>query len=184
MFKLLPILSLLLLLTGCGSKKYYTLGNTIDVQSTTTYTKEVDVVKINVPKYLRDHTLVRQISPYQVEIIDKAQWLTPMQKRLTNVLIDYLQKSLNNPNVHLYPWDAGKKTAKRVSVTIKRFIAYKNEVILEANYKIEDLENKTSKTKLFHTTVETNHDINNMMASMEKAYFELAEEIKIEVVKQ
>jgi len=183
MRKLLPILSLLLLLAGCGSKKYYTLGSTINVKNTATYEKEIDVVKVNVPKYLRDHTLVRQISPYQVEIIDKAQWLTPMQKRLTNVLIDYLQKSMNNPNVHLYPWDAGKKTAKRVSVTIKRFIAYNNEVVLEANYKIEDLENKTSNTKLFHTTVETNHDIDNMMASMEKAYFELAEKIKDEIVK-
>jgi len=183
MRKLLPILSLLLLLTGCGSKKYYTLGSTVNVQSTTTYTKEIDVVKINVPKYLRDHTLVRQVSPYQVEIIDKAQWLTPMQKRLTNVLIDYLQKSLNNPNIHIYPWDAGKKTVKRVSVTIKRFIAYNNEVILEANYKIEDLENKTSSTKLFHTSVKSDHGIDNMMASMEKAYFELAEEIKEEVVK-
>ena len=184
MFKLLPLLSLslLLLLSGCGSKKYYTLGNTINVQSTTTYTKEIDVVRVNVPKYLRDHTLVRQVSPYQVEIIDKAQWLTPMQKHLTNVLIDYLQKSMNNPNIHLYPWNAGKNTAKRVSVTIKRFIAYNNEVILEANYKIENLEKKISTTKLFHTTVESNHNIDNMMASMEKAYFELAEKIKMEVL--
>jgi len=183
MFKLLPVLSLLLLLTGCGSKRYYTLGNTLNIEATTTYTKEIDVVKINVPKYLRDHTLVRQVTPYQVELIDKAQWLTPMQKRLTNVLIDYLQKSMNNPNVHLYPWDSGKKTAKRVSVTIKRFIAYNNEVVLEANYKVENLENKTSDTKLFHTSVKTDQNIDNMMASMEQAYFELAEKIKMEVIK-
>jgi uncharacterized lipoprotein YmbA len=182
MKKLLPILALFLL-TACESKKYYTLGNTLNITPTVNYTKEIDVVKINVPKYLRDHTLVRQVTPYQVEIIDKAQWLTPMQKRLTNVLIDYLQKSMNNPNVHLYPWNSGQKTAKRVTVTIKRFIAYKTEVVLEANYKIQDFEKKTTETKLFKSSVETNENIDNMMASMEKAYFELAEKIKEEVVK-
>jgi len=178
---LLPLI--LLLLMGCSSKKYYTLGNTLDIQATTTYTDAIDVLKVNVPKYLKDHTLVRQVSPYQVEILDKAQWLTPMQKRLTNVLIDYLQKSMNNPNIHLYPWEAGKDTKKRVSVTIKRFIAYQNRIILEANYNINDLKKKTTKTKLFRTTVPSNNSIDQMMQSMEKAYFQLAEEIKNEIIK-
>ena len=177
----LPLI--LLLLMGCSPKKYYTLGNTLNIQSSTTYTDAIDVLKVNVPKYLKDHTLVRQISPYQVEILDKAQWLTPMQKRLTNVLIDYLQKSMNNPNIHLYPWDAGKNTKKRVSVTVKRFIAYQNKVILEATYNIDNLEKKTDKTKLFKTTIPSKNSIDQMMQSMEKAYFQLAEEIKNEIIK-
>jgi uncharacterized lipoprotein YmbA len=168
---------------GCSSKKYYTLGNTINIQATTTYTDTIDVLKVNVPKYLKDHTLVRQVSPYQVEILDKAQWLTPMQKRLTNVLIDYLQKSMNNPNIHLYPWDSDKSAKKRLSVTIKRFIAYQNSVILEANYNIKDLEKRTTKTKLFKTAIPTNNSIEQMMQSMEKAYFQLAKEIKNEIIK-
>ena len=137
MRKLLPILSLLLLLEGCGSKKYYTLGSTINVKNTATYEKEIDVVKVNVPKYLRDHTLVRQISPYQVEIIDKAQWLTPMQKRLTNVLIDYLQKSMNNPNVHLYPWTLGKKLLREFLLLLNDSLLTRTKLYLKQIIKLK-----------------------------------------------
>ena len=184
MKKLLLILFTLLFLFGCNSKKYYTLGSTLNIESTTEYTQEIDVVKVNVPKYLRDHTLVRQITPYQVEIIDKAQWLTPMQKRLTNILIDYLQKSMNNPNVHLYPWNANKHPKKRVAVTINRFIAYKKEVILQANYKITHMDNKKIETKLFNITIDTKDEtLESMMEAMESAYFELSKTIKNEIIK-
>jgi len=184
MRKLISQLFLLLLLIGCSSNKtYYTLGETINISPSVKYDKTIEVVRVNVPKYLIDFTLVRQVSPHQIELIDKAQWLTPMQKRLTNTLIDYLQKSMNNPNVHLYPWNAKEAASKRVLVNITRFIAYNNEVILEANYKIQNFENNKNSQKLFRTTVKTHENIDRMVASMEKAYFKLAEEIKREVVK-
>ena len=182
MKRLLPLLFLLLLL-GCSSKKYYTLGNSLNITQKLTYTKPIDVVTVNVPKYLQDQVLVRQITPYQVELLKKAQWLTPMKKRLTNVLINYLQKSLNNPNVHLYPWNANKKADKRVEVTIKRFIAYKDKVYLDADYKIYNYNTKKSLNRLFSTKVETGVGIDSMMESMERAYLQLLEEIKTEVVK-
>ncbi len=180
---LIPIFTLLLLMGGCTPKRYYTLGNNLDITQKITYRKPIDVVTVNVPKYLQDLILVRQITPYQVELLDKARWLTPMKKRLTNVLINYLQKSLNNPNVHLYPWNANRKADKRVEVTIKRFIAYKDKVYLDADYKIYDYNTKKSITKLFSTKVETDKKIDSMMESMEKAYQQLLEEIKTEIVK-
>ena len=176
-------LFLLFTLQGCSTKSYYTLGDTSDIQATQTYTQKILVEKVEIPKYLNDNNLVRQISPYQVELIDKANWLTPMQKRLTNVLISYLQQSLNNPNVYLYPWDMDKESRKKVSLQIKRFIAYKEHVILEANYKIYDLKSKTYITKLFNTKVKTKESTQSMMKSMEEAYFELMEEIKNEIIK-
>ena len=182
MKNIILILLTLLLFTACSSKKYYTLGNNLNITSDMTYTKEIDIVKVNVPKYLKDHILVRQVSPYQVELIDQAQWLTPMQKRLTNILIDYLHKSMNNPNVHLYPWDGNKNPYKRVSVNIKRFIAYENMVYLQANYKIHNFETKTTTTKLFNTKVKTNESIESMMESMEIAYLKLTQTIKNEIV--
>jgi len=181
--KSILLLLFILLLTGCSSKKYYTLGNNLEIAQKLTYTRPIDVVTVNVPKYLQDQVLVRQTTPYQVELLDKAQWLTPMKKRLTNILINYLQKSLNNPNVHLYPWNANKKADKRVAVTIKRFIAYKDNVYLDANYKIYNYHTKSSIDKLFSTKIPTNIEIDSMMESMERAYLQLLEEIKTELIK-
>ena len=182
--KVLFTLLFLLLATGCSTtKSYYTLGDNLAVDSTDNYKENIAVVKVTVPKYLEEFKLVRQTSPYNVEIIDKANWLTPMQKRLTDVLIDYLQQSMNNPNVHLYPWDSSNKDKKRVSVRIKKFIAYNNNVILKADYKIHDLETNTIKSELFKTSVKTDGTLDGMMASMEKAYLELATNIKNNIIK-
>ncbi len=182
MKRLLPLLFIFLFI-GCNSKRYYTLGNNLNVTEKITYTKPIDVVTINVPKYLQDQVLVRQITPYRVELLNKAQWLTPMKKRLTNVLINYLQESLNNPNVHLYPWNANKQPNKRVEVSIKRFIAYQDKVYLDADYKIYSYHSKTSINRLFSTTVKTGTKIDEMMESMERAYLQLLEEIKSEIIK-
>jgi len=184
MKKLLLLLLLIVLLAGCSTKKtYYTLGTNIPINSRVYFEKPIDIVSVEVPKYLEDPALVRQVSPYQIKLLDKAQWLTPMKKRLTNVLIDYLQKAMNNPQIHLYPWDANKNPYKRVSVTIKRFIAYKDKVYLDANYKIYNFETKKTLTKLFSTSIASHDNIDSMMESMEKAYLELAEKIKSEIVK-
>ncbi len=181
MKKLFPIL-FLLLLTGCGTKKFYTLGDNLNIDSTITYTQTIDVVNVTVPKYLKEHKIVRQVTPYQIELIDKAQWLIPMEKKLTEILIDYLQQSLNNPNVHLYPWDSDNKTQKRISVEIKKFIASDTQVMLKANYKIVDLKTNTSQIKLFETSIENSNNIESMMEAMEKAYLALLESIKTTLI--
>jgi len=181
MNKLLPFL-ILLLLTGCGSKKFYTLGDNLNVSSTTTYSQTIDVVKVTVPKYLKEHKIVKQVTPYQIELIEKAQWLIPMEKKLTDILIDYLQQSMNNTNVHLYPWDSDNKTRKRISVEIKTFIASDKEVTLKANYKIMDLKTNTNQIKLFKTTVAKKPNIQSMLEAMEKAYLQLLSEIKTTVI--
>jgi len=181
MRRLLPIL-ILLLLTGCGSKKFYTLGENLNITSPTTYHESIDVVKVVVPNYLQEHKLVRQVSPYEIEFIENAEWLIPIEKKLTDVLIDYLQQSLNNPNVHLYPWESNQKATKRVSVEIKRFIASDKEVTLKANYKIINLKNNSHKIEHFNTTVPTTSDIQNMLKSMEEAYLELIKKIKTSLI--
>jgi uncharacterized lipoprotein YmbA len=146
-------------------------------------TKIIAIEKVNVPKYLTDTSIVYQITPYRVIRLEDANWLTPMKKRLTNVLIDYLQKSLNNPNIYLYPWESNKETDIKVSVKIKRFIAYKDNVVLEARYQITNLKTHKSETKLFSTKIPSSHRTEDIMASMEKAYFKLIEEIKKDIIK-
>ncbi|RUM71082.1 MAG: hypothetical protein DSZ07_01295 [Sulfurovum sp.] len=180
----IPIL-FLLVFTGCSSKKeYYTFGDNINgVSSAYTSTKIIAIEKVKIPKYLTDTSIVYQVSPYRVVRLKKANWLTPMKKRLTNVLIDYLQKSLNNPNIYLYPWESKKKSDIKVSLKIKRFIAYKDEVILEAMYQIKDLKTQENQTKLFNTSIPSSHDTEEIMKSMEKAYFKLIKQIKKDIIK-
>ncbi|CAA6822597.1 MAG: Unknown protein [uncultured Sulfurovum sp.] len=180
--KTLVLLLSMLLFTACGSKKFYTLGENINVVAQTTSLESIDVVKVLVPKYLKEHKVVRQITPYQIELVDKAHWLIPMEKKLTDILIEYLQQSMNNPNVHLYPWDSDNETKRRVAVDIKRFIASNTEVVLKANYKIMDLENRSTQIKHFETSVATTPDIQNMMKAMEEAYMKLLEEITITLI--
>jgi len=181
MRRLLPIL-IILLLTGCGSKKFYTLGENLKIPTATTYHHPIDVVKVTVPQYLQEHKIIRQVTPYQIEFIEDAEWLIPMEKKLTDVLIEYLQQSLNNPNVHLYPWESNQKATKRVSVEIKKFIASNKEVTLKANYKIVDLHNNSHKIEHFKTTLPTTNKIQDMLKSMEKAYLELIKKIKTSLI--
>ena len=175
---------LLLLFAGCSTKEYYTFGDNVQtISSSHTCTKIIAIEKVKVPKYLTDTSIVHQLTPYRVIRLKNANWLTPMKKRLTNVLIDYLQKSLNNPNIYLYPWESKKKTDIKISVKIKRFIAYKDEVILEASYQIKNLKTQENQTKLFHTSIPSSHLTEDIMESMEKAYFKLIKEIEEEIVK-
>ena len=182
--KLLKIISILLFtfyINGCSSIKYYTLGNTSNIATQQTYTEAIGIEKIEIPKYLKDNSLVKQVTPYQVERIKDANWLIPMQKHLTNVLISYLQKSLNNPNINLYPWESDKKITKKVSVKIKRFIAYNNGVTLEGSYQINNLKTKRKETKLFTKQVKTGGSTEEMMKAMEEAYFLLASELSYKI---
>ncbi len=182
--KQILFIPLLLLFVGCSTKEYYTFGDNVrDISTSLNCKKTIAIEKVKIPKYLTDTSIVYQVSPYRVIRLKNANWLTPMKKRLTNVLIDYLQKSLNNPNIYLYPWESKKKTDIKVSVKIKRFIAYKDKVILEARYQIKNLKTKESQTKLFTTNIPTSHLAEDIMESMEKAYFKLIEVIKKDIIK-
>ena len=178
MKKLLPFL-ILLLLTSCGTKKFYTLGENLKIKNEIQYSETIEVVQVSVPRYLQEYKIVKQVTPRQVELIKKAQWLVPMEERLTEILIDYLQQSLNNPNVHLYPWDADNEPKKRVSVEVKKFIASSKEVMLIANYKVMDFTNNTKQQKSFRSSIKTDGSMEGMMSSMEKVYLELLSEIKV-----
>ncbi|CAA6814624.1 MAG: Unknown protein [uncultured Sulfurovum sp.] len=175
--KNLFLILVLLLFTACASKKFYTLGEQLDVRPQTTQSEHLDVLTVTVPKYLKEHKIVRQITAYQIELIDEAHWLIPMEKKLTQMLIEYLEQSMNNPNVHLYPWEGSEQSSKRISLTIKRFIASNEEVHLKANYSIIKLNDNRTQTKTFETKVKSSKKIEEMIKAMEKAYLELLENI-------
>jgi len=180
--KYLFTLLLLLLLSGCSGKKFYTLGDSLEIKSRHNFNKSIDIVKVKVPKYLQENKVVRQVTPYEVELVKQSDWLIPMQKRLTQMLIDYLQQSMNNPNIHLYPWESDNKALFRVSVDIHKFIASKNSVKLQANYKIVNFESKQTELKSFEKELPTNGSMESMMRVMQEAYTLLMEEIQLSIL--
>ncbi|CAA6813219.1 MAG: Unknown protein [uncultured Sulfurovum sp.] len=181
--KQLLLLSLLLLFTGCATKKFYTLGEELNIKPQTTYTQAINVVTVSIPKYLEEHKIVRQVSPYQIELLDKTYWLVPMEQKLTKILIEYLEQSMNNPNVHLYPWAGSHKSSTKVALHIKHFIASSKEVRLKANYKISHTDKRKEEVQYFETKIKSGKEVEAMMIAMEKAYLELLAQISATLIK-
>jgi cholesterol transport system auxiliary component len=138
----------------------------------------IGVERVKLPIYLMDSPIYRKDTPYHLEKIEGANWIQSMDEHLTNILISYFQKSLNNSNIYPYPWSKVGHIDKRVSVTITKFIAYGDEVYLEANYQILDRNSK--KTSNFFINIREpirDKSIESMIKSMEEAYFKLSKDI-------
>jgi len=168
------------LFSACGSKQLYTLGDTSAIPSSTEKNFDfIGVEKVELPIYFMDSPIYRKDSPYHLQEIEKANWINSMDVHMTNILISYLQKSMNNPNVYAYPWSNIKKMDKKVSVNISTFIAYHDTVSLEANYYILDKVSKKGSNYLFNTKEHVDDkSVESMIKAMEKAYFKLSKEIK------
>ena len=181
---LLLNIGVILLLTSCGSKQLYTLGDTSHIHPSDKTTHEaIAVEKIGLPVYFMDSPIYKKNTPYHLVKVDDAKWIHSMDTHLTNVLIIYLQKSLNTATIYPYPWSSVDKIDKKISLTISSFIAYKNSVTLDANFAIYDKNKKKSLNYLFSTKTvikdsSKNSSIEGMIEAMDRAYFELLEKIK------
>jgi uncharacterized lipoprotein YmbA len=164
---------------ACSSKELYTLGDRIDINKPIKESKEfMAVEKIELPTYFLDSQIYIKKNPYHLERIEKANWISDMDVHLTNVLIAYLQKSLDNPNIYPYPWSNIKKIDKKISVKITNFISYNGEVTLNATYQILDKNKRKTANYFFRTKENINgKSIEKMIEAMEKAFFKLAKDI-------
>jgi len=180
MKKIFLTIAIVIMFGGCSAKQLYTLGDTttIEYNGTTKNLEFIAVENIKLPTYLIDSSIYTKDTRYHLKKIEDANWINNMDEHLTNVLISYLQKSLNNPNIYTYPWSNIKKMDKKISVTISSFISYNNTVTLEANYQIWD-KKKHKISNYFFNTKENYHGklVENMIEAMENAYFRLAKDI-------
>ena len=180
---LLLALGLTILSNGCGSKQFYTLGDTSNITYSGKTTKEnIAVEKIELPIYLMDSPIYKKKTPYHLVKIEDANWMNSMDSHLTNVLITYLQKSLNTATVYPYPWSSVDRVDKKISLTISDFIAYKKYIYLSANFQIYNKTSKKSSNYLFNTKVELkDSSIESIIEGMDRAYFELLAKIKLHI---
>ncbi|HIM94865.1 MAG TPA: hypothetical protein EYM49_07535 [Campylobacterales bacterium] len=178
--KILITFSTLLLLTACSSKQLYTLGDTSNISpSDKTTLESIAVEKIELPIYFMDSPIYKKNTPYHLVKVDNANWIHSMDKHLTNVLIVYLQKSLNSASIYPYPWSSVDKIDKKISLTIGNFIAYKKSVNLDANFQIYNKNSKKSSNYLFSTKIDIkDNSVESMIEAMDRAYFELLDKIK------
>jgi uncharacterized lipoprotein YmbA len=180
MKKVIYIIVVGLFFSACGSKQLYTLGDTTNIPNSTEKNFDfIAIEKVELPIYFMDSPIYRKYNPYHLEEIKNANWINSMDTHITNVLISYLQKSMNNPNIYAYPWSNIKKMDKKVSLNISTFIAYKDSITLDANYHIMDKNSKEGSNYLFNTKEHIeDKSVESMIKAMEKAYFRLAKEIK------
>ncbi len=116
---------------GCSSKEFYTMGDMSDVERGAIERDEfIGVEQIEVPAYLMSSPIYIKRSSYHLEKLDGANWVNSMDERLTSILIAYLQKYMDNPNIYLYPWSGVAHIDKKLSLTINDFIASKFSVFL------------------------------------------------------
>jgi len=180
MKQLILTLISLLLLTACSSKQLYTFGDTSSIAQTVKNNHDfIAVEKVELPIYFMDSPIYKKSTPFHLTKIDQANWINAMDEHLSNVLISYLQKSMNNPNIYAYPWSTIKRLDKKISLTITEFIAYQNMVTLEANYRIFDKKNNQTSNYFFQTKEPIKEEnIESMLRAMEESYFRLAQQIK------
>ncbi len=161
------------ILTGCGSKQYYMLStpHTITAPSYQIAAK-IGIESIEVPAYLQEGKIAVQRSDNRIVYHDDALWAVDMQEDLTNALIFDLQKSLPKSRVFHYPWEGEGQADVIVSVKIKRFIAYKGVVYLDAVIRIGGHDRVVSIQEPTDM-----HDRTKIIESMKKAFFSLEREV-------
>jgi len=175
-------LTILLFLGACSSKQLYTFGDTTHIKESRKSREFIAVEKVELPSYFLDSPIYRKKTPYHLEKIDNANWIGSIDKHLTRVVISYLEKSMNNPNIYSYPWSNIDHFDKKISITITKFIAYKNIVSLEANYQILYKNKKITSNYFFNTKERIKgKSIGYMLDAMEKAYFKLIENINLKL---
>jgi len=173
------LIVIVFLFGACSSKELYTLGDKIAIQKPIKENKEfIAVEKIELPTYFMDSQIYIKKNPYHLEKVEKANWISDMDVHLTNVLISYLQKAQNNPNIYPYPWSNINKIDKKIAVKITNFISYQNNIRLSATYEILDKQKQKTSNYFFNTQEKyEGKSIEKMIEAMEKAFFKLANNI-------
>jgi uncharacterized lipoprotein YmbA len=167
-------------LSGCitGTSHYYVLS--MASQPTSLYAHKrstIGVEKIIVPGYLYKREIAVAQNSNQITLLRGAVWAEDLDAGLTQRLIGFLQKKFSQPNVYAYPWGVKRQPEVKVNVQITRFIAQGDYVYLDANWNLAKSRSDKTKASLFSVKVPTSSDAQSIVASMDKAFSFLEEEI-------
>ncbi len=184
----------MMLMTACSSKntaktQYYllnspTLENTMGVNNLNT--PRVVITLLELPDYLKQPSLVLQLSDHQLHYSQFHIWAEPLQSSITESLIQELntQDNLHNYSVLLNPSSSAES---EVSIKITAFHStHQSQVILAGNYWLHDKNKKKSeKSHHFNLTIALDSDgYPNAVAQLRNLVTQLAHEITKNLTKQ
>lgn len=164
----------LLIFIGCSAPKSYILDNKNVPVSNTTFTKSIGVKTIELPQYLLGKEIPFLQNDNQIIYLKDKKWATYLDEHLTNRVVSTLQKSFNTPKVYKYPQNTSAKPDIIIQITINKFIADDNEVILDATWIKENI--KKPKSRLFSTKILLNSQ-EDIIIGMNKAFSALEKEL-------
>lgn len=148
-----------LLFSGCSTKKSYLLYNqqTPVKQVESPYTHTIGVKTIKIPQYLEHKSIPLMLQNHEIIYLAHKEWVSYLDEHLTNRIVNTLQLSLNTPKVCQYPENSPTKTDLILQITLHKYIATANSVILEASWSVENSDHTLSER--FDTAVPiTNQD--------------------------
>jgi uncharacterized lipoprotein YmbA len=137
----------------------------------------IGVERVILPEYMDKRKLTVATSANQITQMHEASWGEDMDSGLTQRLISFFQKKFSQPNIFAYPWGVDKQPDIKVKVQINRFLAQGDMVYLDANYVLTHLKSKKSRAYLFNTSLKTSSDVHSIVASMDRAFGILEEDI-------
>ncbi len=158
---------LVIFISGCSAKQYYMISTPHTIPSTNHIgQKTIGIESIELPAYLSMDKVVVQRDDNRIVYLGDAHWAVNMGDDLTNALIFDLQKSLKGSKIFHYPWESRTKIDMLVVIKIKRFIAYKGYVYLDAVVRI----NNDDKIISLKEPVNM-HESSKIVEGMKKAFF-------------
>ncbi len=166
---LLNLLLILIVLVGCSDKHYYMISSPHQIyHSKQDVSKIIGIKTIELPSYFSLNEIALQRDDNRIVYLKDARWAVDMGEDLTNAVIFDLQKSLKNSIIFHYPWEKRAKVDIIVSVKIKRFIAYKGFVYLDALVRVNQ------KDHVVTIKIPTDmKDESQIVKDMKKAFFAL-----------
>ena len=160
----------LLVFIGCSTPKSYILDNKNVPILDKTFTKSIGVKTIELPQYLLGKEIPFLQNDNQIIYLKDKKWATYLDEQLTNRVVSTLQKSFNTPKVYKYPQNTSTKPDIIIQITINKFIADENEVVLDATYESK------GKSRLFTIKKALSHK-DDIIDSMNKAFGDLEKEL-------
>jgi uncharacterized lipoprotein YmbA len=123
---------LLFLFAGCTAPKSYILESKNIPISNKSINYCIGVKTIELPQYLLSKEIPYLQKDNQITYLKDKKWATYLDEHLTNRLVSTLQKSFNTAKVYKYPQNTSTKPDIILQITINKFIADDNSVILDA----------------------------------------------------
>ncbi|MDX8412898.1 MAG: PqiC family protein [Mariprofundales bacterium] len=183
------ILSLLLLLSGCGSTPthYFVLTATTPVVDAAHPDLSVEINELRLPKYLDRPQIVSRSSANQLNLEEHEQWAGKLRDNMIRMLAKNLGKALGTSQIVIAPYRPSEPSAVRVMVEILRFERMGDgHIQLDAQWRLTNGKNNRS------MTTQTSHlqsddkidDVTASVQSMSTLFGQFSADIAMEIVRQ